>query len=119
MTSETARLYYEDQTGWSAENDYALWRYFDRLAEYVGPTPAQAQRPGQRSARIHAPKTGVRDEELAEIQVPSMSPESAALLKAVLNSHQRYELALSKFPNLEALQRIELASSRLRYSSST
>ncbi|WP_162621821.1 hypothetical protein [Microbacterium suaedae] len=36
-----------------------------------------------------------------------MSPESAALLKAVLNSHQRYELALSKFPNLEALQRIE------------
>jgi|GEM_PF-7086317 len=34
-----------------------------------------------------------------------MSPESRSLLKAVLVSHQRYALALSKFPNLDALAR--------------
>ncbi|WP_017794019.1 hypothetical protein [Leucobacter salsicius] len=103
----TDRIYYEDQADWSAEDYYALWRYFDRLAEYVGPTPAQAQRPEHRSSRIQAKKTGVRDKELRAIDLARMPPESRSLLKAVLVSQQRYALALSKFPNLDALERIE------------
>lgn len=99
----TDRIYYEDQTGWSAEDYYALWRCFDRLAEYVGPTLAQAQRPEHRSARISASKAGVRDEELAAIDPTRMPAESRQLLRAVLVSQQRYELALEKFPNLGAL----------------
>lgn len=46
------RIYYEDQTHWSDADYYALWRNFDRLAEYLGSTQAQAQLPERRSARI-------------------------------------------------------------------
>lgn len=106
MTSTTARIYCEDQTDWSDEDYYALWRYFDRLAEYVGPTPAQAASPEHRSVRIQARKTSVRDEELSAIDVSQMPSESAALFRAVLRSHQRYELALAKFPSLAELDRV-------------
>lgn len=98
------RIYYEDQTGWSAPDYYALWRCFDRLAEYVGSTPAQAQNPEHRSALIQAKKTQVRDEELAAIDVARMPVESRSLLKAVLMSEQCYALAIEKFPNLRALE---------------
>lgn len=69
------------------------------LAEYVGPTPAQAQGPEHRSARISASKAGIRDEELADIDPTLMPAESRRLLRAVLVSQQRYDLALEKFPN--------------------
>ncbi|MGX1695209.1 antitoxin VbhA family protein [Microbacterium keratanolyticum] len=101
----TDKIYYEDQTHWSDADFYALWRYFDRLAEYVGPTPAQLQQPEHRSARISARKHTVRDEELASIDPGQMPAESQWLLRAVLVSQQRYELALEKFPNLGALAR--------------
>lgn len=39
-----------------------------------------------------------------------MPAESGALFRAVLKSQQRYELALKKFPNLEALERVETPS---------
>ncbi|GAA2888302.1 hypothetical protein [Microbacterium esteraromaticum] len=94
----TDRIYYENQADWAPSDYYALWRYFDRLAEYVGPTPAQAQRPEHRSARIQARKAHVRDEELAAIDLARMPPESRWLLRAVLVSQQRYELAREKFP---------------------
>ncbi|KKI22488.1 MULTISPECIES: hypothetical protein [unclassified Leucobacter] len=97
------RIYYEDQSSWAPPDYYALWRYFDRLAEYVGPTPAQAQQPEHRSARISAKKTGVRDEEFTAIDPARMPTESQWLLRAVLISQQRYELALEKLPNLGAL----------------
>lgn len=97
------RIYYEDQTHWSDADYYALWRYFDRLAEYLGPTQAQAQLPERRSARIQARKTGVRDDEFATIDLARMPAESQRLLRAVLVSQQRYDLALEKFPNLGAL----------------
>lgn len=97
------RIYYEDQTHWSDADYYALWRYFDRLAEYLGPTQAQAQLPERRSARIQARKTGVRDDEFATIDLARMPAESQRLLRAVLVSQQRYDLVLEKFPNLAAL----------------
>lgn len=99
----TDRIYYEDQADWAPADYYALWRCFDRLAEYVGPTPAQVQHPEHRSARVQAKKTGIRDEELAAIDLARMPAESRWLLRAVLVSQQRYELALEKFPNLGAL----------------
>lgn len=109
----TDRIYYEDQADWALADYYALWRYLDRLAEYVGPTRAQAQQPEHRSARISAKKTGVRDEELAAIDPARMPAESRWLLRAVLVSQQRYELALEKFPNLGALAQA-VPSSALR-----
>ena len=101
--SVTDRIYYENQADWAPSDYYSLWRYFDRLAEYVGPTPAQLQHPEHRSARISARKTGVRDEELAAIDPARMPAESRWLLRAVLVSQRRYGLALEKFPNLGAL----------------
>lgn len=103
----TDRIYYEDQAGWAPSDYYALWRYFDRLVEYVGPTQAQAQHPEHRSARIQARKSGVRDEGLATIDLARMPAESQWLLRAVLKLQQRYELALERLPNLDALERIE------------
>lgn len=76
------RAYYEDQTGWSAPDYYALWRYFSRLAEYVGSTPAQAQNPEHRSALIQAKKTQVRDEELPAIDMARIPAESRSLRTA-------------------------------------
>ncbi|UNK69411.1 hypothetical protein [Microbacterium sp. H1-D42] len=99
----TDRIYYEDQADWAPSDYYALWRYFDRLAEYVGPTQAQVQHPEHRSARIQARKSTVRDEELASIDLSQMPPESRLLLRAVLRSQQRYELALENFPNFGGL----------------
>ncbi|MCA1307986.1 hypothetical protein LC082_13875 [Microbacterium esteraromaticum] len=29
------RIYYEDEADWAPSDYYALWRYLDRLAEYV------------------------------------------------------------------------------------
>lgn len=107
------RIFYEDQPDWGPSDYYALWRYLDGLAEYVGSTSAQAQHPEHRSARISARKTGVRDEELAAIDPARMPAESQWLLRAVLVSQQRYELALEKFPNLKALSRA-LPSSALK-----
>lgn len=99
----TDRIYYEDQADWAPSDYYALWRYFDRLAEYVGPTRAQLRQPEHRSARVQAKKTGIRDKELAAIDPTRMPAESRWLLRAVLVSQQRYDLALEKFPNLGAL----------------
>lgn len=99
----TDGIYYEDQADWPPSDYYALWRYFDRLAEYVGPTQVQAQRPEHRSARIQARRNTIRDEELASIDLSQMPPESRLLLRAVLRSQQRYELALENFPNLGGL----------------
>lgn len=39
-----------------------------------------------------------------------MPSESAALLRAVLRSHQRYEFALARFLNLKALELVETPS---------
>ncbi|WP_309066827.1 hypothetical protein [Microbacterium sp.] len=52
---------------------------------------------------MQAKKTGIRDEELAAIDPTRMPAESRWLLRAVLVSQQRYDLALEKFPNLGAL----------------
>lgn len=99
------RIYYEDQAAWQPSDYYALWRYFDRLAEYVGPTNAQRANPTHRSARIQAKKMHVRDDEFAAIDTTHMSPETLCLLRAVLTSRGRYELALERFPNLRTLER--------------
>ncbi len=97
------KIYYEDQTGWTPADFYALWRYLGRLAQYVGPTPMQLKHPTSRAARIHAKKHGRRDAELAALDLSLMSDATLHLLKAVLVSQGRFEMALSRFANLSRL----------------
>ena len=89
----TDRIYYENQADWAPSDYYALWCCFDRLAEYLGPTPARLQQSEHRPVLVQAKKTGVRDEELAAIDVAQMPSESRRLLRAVLVSQQRFDLA--------------------------
>ncbi|GAA3662902.1 hypothetical protein [Microbacterium marinilacus] len=103
---DASRIYYEDQSDWSTEDFYALWRYFNRLAQYVGPTPYEAQHPESRTARIQAKRTGKRDEELASLDLDRMSLRARYLLKHVLIHTQRWELALHRFPNLAGLETV-------------
>lgn len=50
----TGGIYCEDRADWTPTGYYALWRYVDRLAEYVDPTPAQLRHPEHRSAGVQA-----------------------------------------------------------------
>lgn len=95
-----APFYYEDRDEWSTDDYYALWRYFNRLAQYVAPTPAELANPHSRSARIQQRRQGVRDRELAEIQVDRMPHAAKYLFKHVLVSSGRYAAAVQRFPNL-------------------
>lgn len=110
--AKAERIYYEDQIGWAVSEYRALWQYLNHLAEYVGPTPARSQTREHRSARIKAEKNGECDEELASIDVDRLPPESRWLLRAVLLSQQRYDLALARYENLSMLDRA-IASVRL------
>lgn len=105
MTERSFRdaLYYADQTGWQPVDFYALYRYLHRLIQYVGPTPAQAARPELLTSRIQAKRNGQRDVELAALDLERMSHETRYLLKHLLIPMQRYDLAVSRFPNLGGL----------------
>lgn len=113
------KIYYEDQTGWSPEDFYALWRYFDRLFQYIGPTqnltdalanldslPEGRRKSAVRTAAHQAKRTGKRDEELAAMDLDRMSPETRYLMKHMLIHSTRYELALERFPNLRGLESV-------------
>lgn len=97
------RIYYQDQTTWSTTEFYALWRYLNRLLQYIGPTPSAVARPESHSARIQARRSGKRDEELAALDLSRMSAETRYLLKHMLIQTDRYDLALTRFANLTAL----------------
>lgn len=110
------KIYYEDQTDWSPEDFYALWRYLNRMNQHIGPTAklqsaldnldTLSERDRQRAervARLQAKRTGNRDEEIASLDLSRMSPETRYLLKHMLIHENRYELALERFPNLRGL----------------
>ncbi len=72
----------------------------------------RAADPARRSVRVLSRKPGVRDEELAAIDVALMPGERRCLLKAVLLSHGHFELVLERFPNPHALEQPD-SSARL------
>lgn len=97
------KIYYEDQSSWQPQDFYALWRYLNRLFQYVGPTQALINNPDSYSAKIQAKKTGTRDAELAALDPTRMSEDTRYLAKHMLIAMQRYDLALERFPNLRPL----------------
>lgn len=97
------RIYYEDQSGWGPVEYQGLWRYLNRLFQFVGPTPGLLARPESRAAQIQARRTGLRDEELAALDLSRMSEDTLYLMKHTLILQDRYALALEKFPNLRGL----------------
>lgn len=111
------KIYYEDQTDWSPEDFYGLWRYLNRLFQYVGPSTSlqdalgdlenlseRDRRRAERVAAHQSKRTGQRDEELASLDLERMSDETRYLVKHMLISMKRYDLALERFPNLAALK---------------
>lgn len=110
------RIYYEDQTDWSEDHFYALWRYLNRLIQYIGPSTsltAALEQPEslserdrarvERVAAIQAKRGGKRDDELDALDLSRMSEETRYLLKHMLIQMKRYDLALERFPNLRGL----------------
>lgn len=113
------KIYYQDQTGWSPEDFYALWRYLDRLFGYIGPTtalndamanldalPEHRRRSAQRVAAMQSKRTGKRDDELASLDLELMSEDTRYLMKHILIHQTRYEQALERFPNLRGLEEV-------------
>lgn len=97
------RIYYADQSGWNFEEWQELFAYLHRLILFVGPTPEMIANPDHRASRIQAKRTGQQDEELSAMDPARMSVRTRWLLKHMLISQKRYELALEKFPNLRPL----------------
>lgn len=113
------KIYYEDQTDWSPEDFYALWRYLNRLFQYVGPSSSLeralgdlenlSERDRKRAERVAAfqgKRTGRRDEELAALDLGRMSEDTRYLMKHMLIGMKRFDLALDRFPNLRALEEV-------------
>lgn len=108
------QIYYEDQSGWSPEDYYGLWRYLNRLFQSIGPNQAlvesyhadlserdRARR--DRVAPLQAKRTGQRDDELASLDLRLMTHRTRYLMKHLLISQKRYEIALERYPNLRGL----------------
>lgn len=100
------KIYYEDQSSWTPADFYALWRFLDRLFGYAGPTPGMIANPNSRSALIQAKKTGLRDEELAALDLGRMSEDTRYLMKHLLVHTGRFDLVLERFPNLAGLREV-------------
>lgn len=97
------RVYYEDQTDWTPADWHGLWRYLNRLFQFVGPTAGQLARPDSLSAQIAQRRQRRRDEELAAIDLSRTSQGTRYLMKHVLIHQGRYRFALRRFPNLKPL----------------
>lgn len=92
------RPYYDDRA-----TAYDLEPYFERLVQYIGPTPLQAAYPEHRSSRIQAKRQGVRDDELAALRVDDMTPLARSIFWSELVRTGRAAMAIERFPNLAAL----------------
>jgi len=79
-----------------------------RIVQFTVPTTMQVAYPETRSARITANRLGRRDEEIASIDVSRMNSAAKRLLKAYLFNTGRYPRAKAKFPNLKALDDVDL-----------
>lgn len=100
------RIYYEDQSRWTPTDFQGLWRYFNRLFQYIGPSPQQQTHPEHRASKIQARRTGKRDEELAALDLDKMSHETKYLMKHMLIAVDLYDLALERFENLAGLEEV-------------
>lgn len=101
------RIYYADQSAWNQPDWHALYVYLHRLILFVGPTPGMLENPEHRASRIQANRNGQQDEELSALDPSRMSTKTRYLLKHMLISQKRYELALERFPNLRSLESTE------------
>lgn len=113
------KIYYQDQSDWEPADFYALWRYLNRLFQYIGPNRAlrdavanldqlseRERRNAVRAAQFQAKRTGKRDEELAALDLGRMSDDTRYLVKHQLIDMKRYDLALERFPNLRGLETV-------------
>lgn len=80
------KIYYEDQTSWSADDFYALWRYLNRL---------------------FLNNRDRRTEEIGGLDLSRMSEDTRYLMKHLLILQGRFELVLTRFPNLRDLEEVK------------
>lgn len=110
------KIYYEDQTNWDTSDFRALWRFFDHLFGFIGPTaPLRGalaqfdslseldQRRVTRAAAHQDRRTGKKDDELSALDLERMSLETRYLMKHMLIHKQLFDTALERFPNLRGL----------------
>lgn len=79
-------IYYEDQTSWSPDDFYALWRYLNRL--FLNNRDRRAG-------------------EIAQLDLNRMSEDTRYLMKHLLILQGRFELLLERFPNLRGLKEVK------------
>lgn len=77
--------------------------YFNRLVQFICPTPAQAAEPEHRSSQIQARRTGRRDDELLSMDPSRMTTEAEAWFVYHLVRTGRLATALRRYPNLRTL----------------
>ena len=88
------RPYYLDQV-----SRMELDGYFNKLVQYIGPTPGQLAHPASRSARIQANRAGQRDVELAVMEPARMTPAARASFAQHLVDTGRLRMVIEKlFP---------------------
>jgi hypothetical protein len=103
-------IYYADQSDWQAEDFNALFSYFNRLGQYMGPAEIPARYRGRAAAQARAiarKRSGARDEEIAAMDLSRMSVTTRYLLKHVLIFQRRLVHALQTYPNLRGLETTE------------
>lgn len=76
------RIYYEDQSSWTSDDYYALFRYLNRML-----------------LNSRGAKTG----EIAALDLSRTTLETRYLIKHMLLLTKRYERMLEEFPNLKPL----------------
>lgn len=100
------RIYYEDQSDWTPVDYQGLWRYLNRLIQFIGPTEAALAHPDELWAQIQLRRAGRRDDEVRAMDPARMSEDTRYLFKHMLIHTNRYELALERFPNLRVLDAV-------------
>lgn len=78
--------------------------YFERLIQYVGPTPQQAANPHHRSSRIQAKRHGRRDDELQAMRVHDITNLARHIFWDALVRTGRDRLTITRFPHLAQLR---------------
>lgn len=109
------RIYYHDQTGWQPVDYQGLWRYLNRLFQFIErddtpvlatATPTQTRKPDPLTTQIRAKRAGRRDAELAALDLSRMSKNTRYLMKHMLINAGIFDRALELFPNLDGLREV-------------
>lgn len=85
-----------------ADPDY-LDAYFNRLIQFMGPTPASCHFPDSAAYKIAVKRHHRRDDEIAAINPAWMTPRARACLLRHLERTLRLEQALRDYPNLAGI----------------